>query len=367
MGDKEGVIQVRIHQLALCKVLVNVHNRHTFILVQAHANLGESYLNCSYYEQALEHLTTSLKLNGSLFSTFEETKQYHTHILTLLGRCYLEAGSVDDALGLLDKASKMNHALLGENHISNAPIFSALAKVYAKKKEYGKAIDNLTSVWELYESSFGMKHESISQVYCEMAQVYAKQKDMNNAIDLQKRALNLLSELDIHNETAAQAAMTLAKWLQNEEKYTEALEALRNAEHIYEDLNGQVDKKTAKVKRNICMILLKAGEYQEALDECLELEDLDRSLYGENSTQYAKNLKVIGTILMILNRYSQAYDYYSKALVLFRSLKNSKQAIKEIKQKLATISTALKNDPELFNNHDKGLGSDEDRSESPES
>lgn len=88
---------MRIQQLAVCKVLVNIHKRDLFILVRAYTNLGyvfkfvnprhsEAYLNNKYYEQALDHLTTALKLNGSLFSKLEETKQFHSHILTLLGR-----------------------------------------------------------------------------------------------------------------------------------------------------------------------------------------------------------------------------------------------------------------------------------------
>jgi len=49
-------------------------------------NYSEAYLNNKYYEQAMDHLTTALKLNGSLFSKLEETKQFHCHILTLLGK-----------------------------------------------------------------------------------------------------------------------------------------------------------------------------------------------------------------------------------------------------------------------------------------
>lgn len=36
----EGAIQVRVQQLALCKVLVNIHKRDLFILVKAYTNLG---------------------------------------------------------------------------------------------------------------------------------------------------------------------------------------------------------------------------------------------------------------------------------------------------------------------------------------
>ena len=51
----------------MAKILVNVHRHDLFILVKPYTQLGESYLSNKYYEQALDHLTTALKLNGSLF------------------------------------------------------------------------------------------------------------------------------------------------------------------------------------------------------------------------------------------------------------------------------------------------------------
>lgn len=346
IGDKEGVIQVRIHQLALCKVLVNVHNRSPFILVQAHTNLGESYLSKEYYEQALDHLTSALKLNGNLFNSVQEAKPFHTHILTLLGKCYMEAGGVEDALGLLEKALKMNKALLGDDNLSHAPILSALSKVQVKQKDFSKALDSMTSVWELYEAHFGMKHEAMIEVYADMAEIYHQQNDVSNSIDVLKRKLNLMMDLDIHTDAVAETAEKLGAWLQENSNFPEALDALRNAEKVYEYNHGQINKKTAKVKRHICMLLLKAGEYEEALQECLEIEEIDKSLHGKSTQQYAKNLKVIGTILMILNRYPKAYDYFNKAYDIYGKLKN-KKAMKEIKEKLESIKKTMKENPEV--------------------
>jgi hypothetical protein len=68
------VVAVRIQQLALCKLLVNIHKKDLFMLVQAYAKLGDAYLRNRYFEQALDHLTTALKLNGSLFTKIEVTK-----------------------------------------------------------------------------------------------------------------------------------------------------------------------------------------------------------------------------------------------------------------------------------------------------
>ena len=193
-----------------------------------------------------------------------------------------------------------------------------------------------------------MKHESMIDVYTEMGEIYHQQNDIPNGIDILKRKLNLMMELDIQTNAVAETAEKLAGWLQENSNYPEALDSLRNAEKIYEYNHGQINKKTAKVKRHICMLLLKAGEYEEALQECLELEEIDKSLHGKSTQQYAKNLKVIGTILMILNRYSQAYEYFNKAYDIYGKLKN-KKAVKEIKEKLDTIKKSLKDNPEGLN------------------
>ena len=52
----------------------------------------------------------------------------------------MEAGSFNDALGLLEKSLKMNKTVLGNDDISNAEIYSTLSKVYLKKKDYENSI-----------------------------------------------------------------------------------------------------------------------------------------------------------------------------------------------------------------------------------
>ena len=93
-----------MHQLALAKILVFTHGKSHFRLVQAHTHLGEAYLNYKCHEQSIDHLTMALKKNGKLFNAIKETKIYHAHILSLLGKCYLEIQSYDDSLDLLNKA-----------------------------------------------------------------------------------------------------------------------------------------------------------------------------------------------------------------------------------------------------------------------
>ena len=102
-------------------------------------------MDSKYCEQAYEHLMTALKLNSVLLGTSTQAKQYHPHILTLLGRCSSESGYSDDALELFDMALKMNRASQGDNHPSNWPIFTAIARVYVNKKLFDDAIHCLST------------------------------------------------------------------------------------------------------------------------------------------------------------------------------------------------------------------------------
>lgn len=55
----------------------------------------------------------------------------------------MEAGNFKDALSLLEKSLKMNVEVLGGDHMSNAAIFTVVSQVYAKQKDYDKAIMQL--------------------------------------------------------------------------------------------------------------------------------------------------------------------------------------------------------------------------------
>jgi tetratricopeptide (TPR) repeat protein len=106
--EKEEVVEIRVKQLSLAKVMVNIHKKSSFLLVTAHSQLGEAYINTQCFEQALEHLTIALKYNGEILNQVSETKDYHIHLLTMLGRCYLEAGSPKESLNLLQKGYELS-------------------------------------------------------------------------------------------------------------------------------------------------------------------------------------------------------------------------------------------------------------------
>ncbi|CAI2369805.1 unnamed protein product [Moneuplotes crassus] len=344
----EQIIQVRVQQLALCKVLVNIHKKDMFILVKAYCSLGEAYLSQKYYEQALDHLTNALKLNGTLFSQFEETKKFHAYILTLLGKCYMEAGSLNDALGLLEKSLKMNKTVLGEEDISNASIYLTLSKVYSKKKDYDKALNQLSKAWELTETKFGKDSIEIAQVYIDMAKVYHKKKEYEEAIEHQLHAVNNFRnrEEDYNQESTAKMMITLSEWYSKVEKHEDAITWLRETEKLYEYIYGGLDKKTTKIKRDIALLLLKDGKYDDALEEVLQVEEKERQLYGETSLQLGKTYKLIGTLYILRRMQNEAKAYLQKAQTIFE-LKGATKLLKEVKTKLNMAKNGSRMDHQL--------------------
>lgn len=344
-GDLEGSIEMRMHQLAVARILVNIHKCSPFILVQSHTDLGETYFNSDYLEQSTEHIVSALKINGNLFNSYPESKQHHIHLLTMLGKCYSLSGTVVEALSLLEKGLKMSKRLYGESHISQGPILFEIAHIHSKQKEYNKGIDCLISIWEIYEAHYGLKHKVMIDVYKNLASMYYHANDLNNAIDTLRRKIKLMDDLNLKNEEMASAGEKLALWLKECGKSKEALEVLIMTEKVLEVIYGNVNKRTAKVKRMKSMLMIKAEDYETALSECQELSHIDKSLFGTNSLNYAKDLKVIGTIYMIMKKLPEACTYFTNSVQIYKKLGNKKIA-KELTKKIEELQQMTESDSE---------------------
>ena len=60
-----------MYQLALSKILVYALNRSHFILIKAHSDLAEAYIDFGCRDQAIDHLIIALKKNERLLSKYD--------------------------------------------------------------------------------------------------------------------------------------------------------------------------------------------------------------------------------------------------------------------------------------------------------
>jgi tetratricopeptide (TPR) repeat protein len=126
----EEIVNERVKQVAYAKLLTNVYNKDLMFLIKAYTQLGISYLDIGYFEQAQEHLLTAFKLNDSVNDDLNiSSKEYQIKILINLSKCYLENGKAQIGLNICEKSLKTNMSLMGETHVSNADIYYVLAKV----------------------------------------------------------------------------------------------------------------------------------------------------------------------------------------------------------------------------------------------
>lgn len=97
----------------------------------------------------------------------------------------MEAGNYKDSISLLQKSLKMNIEVLGNDHMSNAAIFTVVSNVYTKQKEFDKAIiqlKNVETIYQQHSQDWKLQFEQLGNTYLEMARVYYKAKDLEQAI-----------------------------------------------------------------------------------------------------------------------------------------------------------------------------------------
>jgi len=333
----EQLIEIRVHQLSLSKLLVSVYGKTANYLVTAHCNLGEAYLNSKYYEQAVDHLTTALKKNDKLFSEKSESKKYHVHILTLYGKTFLEMNRCEEAIKFLQKALELNQRCSGEKDIACANIMTLLANCFSKIHEYDQALDYLSKVWEISEAKFKSKSENCAIVYLETGKIYAKKEDYEKAVEYQKRAINILVEINVEKnpEYIASLYTTLSVYQQKNNEIEGYIDSLDKVKRIFSELYGEIDKRTVKAQKAIAFALLKSNQNEEALREFLETERLQTNFYGEDSLQLAKTLKIIGALQLFQNRYIEAQHFFTRALKIFED-HGIKAAVSDLKSKIKT-------------------------------
>ena len=341
--DLGAAIQVRVHQLAICKVLTEIHNRPPSLLVQAHSNLAQSYLKLKYLDQALDHLSQALKYNSVHYNEGEVYKQTHIELLCLLGKVHLLKGNTNEAKELLTKAEIVNQSTNLRDDISFARIYWNIGKVHKFNKNYSESIKFYEKAWSIFKL-----HEEnspdLADLYLDLSNAYSKQGNSQETVDFLRRAINVLLNTQSYQVKAASLCLSLAKHLHKLDNFHEALEALRQAEHLQSESLGVYNKSTASTKRRICGVLLSAQEYQEALKECKSLEDIEAKIFGTKSLEFAKHLKVTGTILLILENFREAYSYLSKALPLYTKLGGSISVARDLKLKLRSIKKNIHSD-----------------------
>ena len=211
--NDEEILTVRMHELALSKILVFTHGKSDFRLVKAHYHIGEAYLNYKCYEQAIDHLTVALKKNSKL-TEIKESKIYHSYMLTTLSRCYFEINSYEDALEVLNRAFDIQQNCAStDGPIDNTETLQLISNCYLKLKNYKLALQFIENTLDLINKMSGENSKDYAFTNVLKSKIHFEEGNLVKGIDEIRRSITILNSINYQNkEEIADLYQTLATY-----------------------------------------------------------------------------------------------------------------------------------------------------------
>jgi tetratricopeptide (TPR) repeat protein len=103
----EELVNIKIQELALNKLLVLNYSKSDFRLVIAHYHLGEAYLSYECLEQAIEHISVALHKNEKLMDELPKIELLQINMQIALAEAFISQNNYDDAIEILNKARSL--------------------------------------------------------------------------------------------------------------------------------------------------------------------------------------------------------------------------------------------------------------------
>ena len=334
----ESIVNDRIRQLAYAKILCNVYNKDITYLIKAYAQLGISYLDIEYFEQAQEHLLNAFKLNENLSDEDSiNMKEFQIKILINLSKCYLENDKLEAAKQICERSLMMNNTLFGKNHVSNADIYYVLAKIYTKLKNYREAIENLKLMFKIYESIYGVESEKTAKVLMEIGKIYEFANLYNDAIDNYLNAYKIWEKVitDENFEVLFQISLDLSELYSKIEDGVNSYNILSETEKKYADKVERSLKDRVVFQRSKIQASSSLNDIYKYLEEYLKLEQILNETQ-ENQKTLAKTCISIGYIYLEIRDKEKCLEYLRKAEKIFKN-NGDKKCTEDISNRISEI------------------------------
>ena len=247
------------------------HGKTPLLLVLAHAHLGEAYIAYQCFEQAIDHLTIALKKNKKLFEVKGkqyDTKLYHAHILTALGKCYYETAHYAEALEELGLAREYQGS---ENELTATRTLTLISNCYAKQQEFGKALQYINEVVEILRGKLGEASFELTRALGEKAKIFYLEQRYKEAYEVLARVIAIFDAEKFNKpELLAGHYETLAHYQEKLGDVDGQHLSLGKIKSIFISIYSATDKRVIKIKRDIAMFLFKMDKHKEALVELNE-------------------------------------------------------------------------------------------------
>lgn len=337
-GESDALVECRIKQLALHRVLVYLYDFPLQALIRSQISLAEAYAQGGFAVQARDHLGRAKEATNAGIYDDVQCQRLHSDILLAEGTLCLSENQLDQAHSLLQETARLVREMFGEMDERAARIHGMLGDLALKQSRFADAADHFSAAWEVSECISGVDGEETLRARLKIAEAQHQDEHREEAIDMQRGVVEQLRRLEKLPGLLVESSMQLARWLEQAGRDREALEALQATEHAVHAREGPEDAKAVDVKRDIALLHLKLGDHALALQYLNDVHYFERRLHGSQSTNVARTLKALGMVHMVAQHYEEAEQCFRQALRIFEADHPLNHAtIRDINAKLTNV------------------------------
>jgi len=340
-GDADAVIECRIKQFCLQRVLCHLHDFPLQPIIRAQASLAEAYAEGGYFSQAREHLAQAREVcSGGIYDD-AQCRRLQADLLAAEGAVSLAEGQLQAAEKVLMEAAHVGREACGETDDRAARVHLLLGKTAQQRGNHDKAMDHFESAWEAHEATEGGNGEGTLRARLRVAEAQQAAGRLETAIETQQDVVRRLDGNASLTPLLVESACQLARWLETQGQDREALEALSTAETALGNNSSPEDPMIVDVKRDAALLHLKLGDHDTALQYLNDVHFLERRIHGSQSSNVARTLKALGTVHLVRRNFEEAERALLQALRIFETDHPQNTAlIRDIHGKLANIASA---------------------------
>ncbi|CAE8692178.1 unnamed protein product, partial [Polarella glacialis] len=225
-GDTDAVIECRIKQLCLHRVLAYLHDFPLQPLIRAQAALAEAYAAGHYFPQAREHLSKARDVTSGGIYDDAQCLRLQADLLAAEGSVNLAEGRLEAAERVLTESARVGREARGELDQQTAHVHLLLGQVAQQRGYHDKSVDHFSAAWEVHEALDGAEAEPTLRARLRVAEAEYAAGRMEEAMGTMRKVVEALKQCREPGSPPLliESASQLARWLEAEGRDREALE-----------------------------------------------------------------------------------------------------------------------------------------------
>jgi tetratricopeptide (TPR) repeat protein len=268
LGDTDAVIECRIKQLALHRLLLCLYDFPLQGLLRAEIMLAEAYAAGGYLKQADEHLTQVREVGGGNLYDDVQCQRLQVDILIAEGvvllakakrhekEASLSKEQHDVAHRTLTDAAGLARESYGDFDLRAARIQDMLGQIAQLRGQFADAFDHFSRAWEVQECVNGAFSEETLRLRLRMAEARYHDGKPDEAIDYQSSVVKELQQNSAFPSLLVDASARLARWYEAQSRDPEALVILQAAEKTVSENLGPENAKSVDIKSDIALYIV---------------------------------------------------------------------------------------------------------------